>query len=131
MTTPRRRIIGRALIRLAGHAGPIYFRPPYGTKLVMLPWQLARQQRTSVTWDIEPDSYPDVAVSAAGIVRHILGRVQPGSIILLHPWYRSRVTSLQAVGPLLDSLQRRGYRVVPLRELLAAEPAAGRRRANP
>ncbi|MEZ4456689.1 MAG: polysaccharide deacetylase family protein [Gemmatimonadales bacterium] len=115
-----------SLIRLAGHTGPIYFRPPYGAKLVMLPWQLARAERTSVTWDVEPDSYADVAASADGIVRHVLARVQPGSIILLHPWYRSRTTSLRAVGPLLDSLQRRGYRVVPLRELLIAEPTAGR-----
>ncbi|MBK8006499.1 MAG: polysaccharide deacetylase family protein [Gemmatimonadetes bacterium] len=107
-----------SLIRVAGYPGPIYFRPPYGTKLLGLPWYLARHHRTSVTWDVEPDSYREVSQSAEGIVRHVLARVGPGSIILLHPWYRSRATSLAAVGPLLDSLQARGYRVVPLRELL-------------
>jgi len=108
-----------ALIRTARHLGPIQFRPPYGYKLVALPWYLARTGRTTVTWDVEPDSYPDVAATADGIVRHVLDRVRPGSVILLHIWYPSRATSLAAVGPLVDSLQARGYRVGPVRELLA------------
>jgi peptidoglycan/xylan/chitin deacetylase (PgdA/CDA1 family) len=107
-----------SLIRAAGHVGPIHFRPPYGYKLVALPWYLARSGRTTVTWDVEPDSYADVAATPAGIVRHSLSRVRPGSIILLHPWYASRATSLAAVGPLIDSLHARGFRVGPIRELV-------------
>ena len=68
--------------------------------------------------DIEPDSYPDVAATPDGIVRHILDRVQPGSIILLHVWYPSRRTSLAAAGPLVDSLKARGYSVGPVRDLV-------------
>jgi len=108
------------LIRAAGFTGPIRFRAPYCYKLVALPWLLARTGRTSVTWDAEPDSYPDVAASADGIVAHVLERVRPGSIVLLHPWYRSRATSLAAVPALVDSLHARGYRVVTVGELLAA-----------
>lgn len=107
-----------SLIRATGHRGPIYFRPPYGYKLLALPWYLARNDRTTVTWDVEPDSYDDVAATSDGIVRHVLAEVRPGSIILLHPWYRSRATSLAAVGPLIDSLRARGYVVAPVRELL-------------
>lgn len=114
------------LLRAAGQASPIYFRPPYGYKLLALPWYLRQTDRTSITWDIEPDSYRDVAATAAGIVRHVLDRVRPGSIILLHPWYASRSTSLAAIDPLLDSLARRGYAVVPVRALLATPDAAGR-----
>ena len=105
-------------IRLAGHQGPIHFRPPNSYKLVGLPWYLWRTGRTTVTWDIEPDSYPDVAATPEGIVRHTLDRVQPGSIILLHVWYPSRRTSLAAVGPLVDSLKARGYSVGPVRDLM-------------
>ena len=50
----------------------------------MLPWYLWRTGRTAVTWDIEPDSYPDVASSASPIAAHGGERVRPGSIILLH-----------------------------------------------
>ena len=112
--------IGRtdSLVRAAGHEGTIHFRPPYGYKLFTLPWYLWRRERTTVTWDVEPDSYTDVAATPEGIVRHVLRRVRPGSIILLHPWYRSRATSLAAIGPLVDSLHARGYAVVPVRDLL-------------
>ena len=114
-----------SLIRAVGHSGPIHFRPPYGAKLVALPLYLEWSNRTTVMWDAEPDSYPDVAATPEGIVRHVLARVRPGSIILLHPWYPVRATSLAAVGPLIDSLHARGYRVGPVRDLLA--PASGAR----
>ena len=107
-----------ALIRSAGHRGEIHFRPPYGHKFVMLPWYLWRTGRTTVTWDIEPESYPDVASRASSIVAHVRARVRPGSIILLHPWYRARRTSRSAVPDLIDAVEKRGFRFVTLSELL-------------
>ncbi len=109
-----------SVVRRAGHRGAIHFRAPFGYKLVGLPWFLWRTGRTQVTWDIEPDSYPEVAATSEGIVRHVLERVRPGSIILLHPWYPSRATSRAAVGPLVDSLEARGYVVGTVRALLSA-----------
>lgn len=107
-----------SLIRAMGQRGAIDFRPPYGYKFLMLPWYLMRTGRTTVMWDAEPDSWPDVAATPEGIVAHVLARVRPGSIILLHPWYSSRQTSLAAIGPLVDSLQARGYHVGTVQELL-------------
>jgi peptidoglycan-N-acetylglucosamine deacetylase len=107
-------------IRAAGYGGTILFRPPYGMKLVALPRLLARTGRATIMWDVEPDSYPDVAATPEGIVRHVLGRVRPGSIIILHIWYPSRRTSLLAVGPLIDSLHARGYAVGSVGELLGS-----------
>jgi peptidoglycan-N-acetylglucosamine deacetylase len=112
-----------SLLRAAGQRGPIWFRPPYGYKLVALPKYLASTGRTTVMWSIEPDSYPDVAATSEGIVRHVLDRVHPGSIIILHPWYSSRRTSRQAIGPLVDSLHARGYRVETVGTLLGAASA--------
>lgn len=109
-----------SLLRAAGQRGPIWFRPPYGYKLVGLPRYLERTGRTTVMWSIEPDSYRDVAESSAGIVRHVLDRVHPGSIIILHPWYPTRRTSREAIGPLVDSLHARGYRVETVGTLLDA-----------
>lgn len=113
------------LLRSAGMRGTIHFRPPYAYKLVSLPYVLWRMRRTTVTWDVEPDSYPEVAATPDGIVRHVLERVRPGSIVLLHPWYPSRATSLAAVPLVIDSLRSRGYRFATVGELLA------RRRGRP
>jgi peptidoglycan/xylan/chitin deacetylase (PgdA/CDA1 family) len=88
---------------------------------VGLPWFLSRTNRTTVTWDVEPDSYEAVAADARGIVAHVLEKVQPGSIIILHPWYASRATSRAAVPILLDSLLARGYSIVTVGELLRRE----------
>lgn len=107
-----------SLIRRAGQRGAIYFRPPYGEKLVGLPRLLAGTGRTTVMWSIEPDSYANVASSPERIVNYVLSNVRPGAIILLHAWYPSRRTSRAAVGPMIDSLHARGYRVVPVGELV-------------
>jgi len=107
-----------SLLRAAGAHDPIFFRPPYGYKLLGLPYVLWRMGRTTVTWDIEPESYPEVAKSRDRIVRHVLDRVQPGSIILLHPWYPSGAPTRAAVPILIDSLLARGYRIATVGELL-------------
>jgi peptidoglycan/xylan/chitin deacetylase (PgdA/CDA1 family) len=83
-----------------------------------VPWFLSRAGWTTVTWDVEPDSYPDVAATPQGIVAHVLARVRPGSIIILHPWYPRRATSLASVPLLVDSLRAHGYRVTTVGELL-------------
>ena len=116
-----------SLLHAVGQRDPIWVRPPYGYKLAGLPRYLERNGRTTVMWSIEPDSYRDVAATPAGIVRHVLDRVRPGSIIILHPWYSSRRTSRAAIGPLVDSLHARGYRVETVAALVAASriPAQG------
>lgn len=108
-----------AVIAKAGQQPPILFRPPYGKKLWALPRYLAAHGRTSVTWDVEPDSNADVAQSPERIVASAMARVRPGSIILLHVWYPSRRPSLAAVAPLLAALHRKGYTVVTVSALLA------------
>jgi peptidoglycan-N-acetylglucosamine deacetylase len=109
-----------ALIRQAGQAGPIFFRPPYGRKLLVLPWVLARSGRTSVTWDVEPESFPEVDGNAQRIQAHVLERAKPGSIILLHVMYPSRAESLLAVQGTIRGLKARGFRLVTVSELLRA-----------
>ena len=114
------------LIRQAGHAGPVHFRPPYGKKLLGLPWYLWRTGRKTIMWDVDPDSYADVAATSEGIVAHVFEHVRPGSIVLLHVMYPSRTTSLQAVPGIIEGLEARGYRFVTVSELIAAECGGSR-----
>ncbi|MFK0244868.1 polysaccharide deacetylase family protein [Amycolatopsis azurea] len=111
-----------ALIRRTGYRGEITFRPPHGKKLLALPRYLADHRRRTIMWDVEPDSYPEVAASASGIVEHTAEHVRPGSIVLLHGMYQSRATTRQAVVPLVERLRGLGYRFVTVSELLARRP---------
>ena len=106
------------LIRAAGQHGEVFFRPPFCWKLLGLPWYLWRNGRTTVTWDVEPDS-PPFGGDVEGIVSEGARRVRPGSIILLHVWYPGREPSRAAVPILIDRLRAQGYRFVTVRELLA------------
>jgi chitin deacetylase len=108
------------LIREAGQRGEILFRPPYGKKLFALPYFLSRTGRKTVTWDVEPDSYPEVAADSDKIVAHVLERARPGSIILLHVMYPSRAESLKAVPKVVEALRAQGYSFETVSELLSA-----------
>jgi len=108
-----------ALIRAAGQEGEIFFRPPYGKRLVGLPLYLARRDRPTVLWDLEPDTYHR---DAAGMVRYVLDRARPGSIILLHVEIASREQGRLALGEIVPGLRARGYRFVTLSRLIAAAP---------
>jgi peptidoglycan-N-acetylglucosamine deacetylase len=107
-----------SLIRRTGYAGDIHFRPPYGKKLLALPWYLHRTHRRTIMWDVEPDSDPAVGASAERIVEHVVDRVRPGSIVILHVMYPSRRESLRAVPGIVRGLRARGYRFVTVSELL-------------
>lgn len=102
-------------IRDAGYDGEITFRPPYGKKLIALPLYLDEHDRTTVMWDVEPDS---VSSDTDEIVRTTLEQTRPGSIILLHVMYPSRTSSLEAIPEIVDGLRADGYRFVTVSELL-------------
>lgn len=106
-----------AQIRAAGFDGDITFRPPYGKKLVALPRYLDAHDRTTVMWDVEPDS---VAADATTMVDTALAQTRPGSIILLHVMYPARQSSLDAIPGIVAGLQAEGFRFVTVSELLGS-----------
>ncbi|WP_278261675.1 polysaccharide deacetylase family protein [Nocardia sp. AG03] len=105
-----------AEIRRTGFQGPITFRPPYGKKLWTLPHYLADHDRTSVTWDVEPDSAG--GASREAIVADTLANTRPGSIILLHLMHGT--TGLDALADIVTGLRAQGYRFTTVSGLLAA-----------
>jgi len=104
------------LIRQAGYQSAIHFRPPYGKKLILLPYFLARTSRKTITWDVEPDSYPEIAADSNKIVAHVMEKTKPGSIILLHVMGRSE--SLKAVKGVIAGLKGQGYSFKTVSEML-------------
>lgn len=108
-------------IREAGYQGEILFRPPYGKKLVLLPWYLADTHRTSITWDIAPETFDEDSEDPQTMATEVLEQVEPGSIVLLHLMYKNREASRAALALIIKGLREKGYRMVTLSELLAAQ----------
>ena len=108
------------LIRDAGYQGEIHFRPPFCKKLFALPYYLSKTGRKTITWDVDPDSYPQIAADSNKIVEYVLSKTQPGSIIILHVMYPSRIESMKAVKKIIEGLKAQGYSFKTVSELLAA-----------
>lgn len=109
------------LIRSLGQVGDIHFRPPYGIKGFSLPYFLEKTGRRTIMWSLEPESDSRIAASHAAIAEHVIRDSKPGEIILLHVMYPSRRESLEAVPGIIDGLQRQGFQLVTVSELLAAQ----------
>ncbi|HSK46685.1 MAG TPA: polysaccharide deacetylase family protein, partial [Coriobacteriia bacterium] len=108
-----------AIFEAAGYQNQTTFRPPGCKRLLTTPLYLANQDRTTVTWDLEPDS-GEFSASAEGMVREVSREVRPGSIVLMHLMYDSRAPSRVALPQMIDQLRGQGYRFVTVSELLAS-----------
>jgi peptidoglycan/xylan/chitin deacetylase (PgdA/CDA1 family) len=105
-------------IRDAGQIDEIYFRPPYGKKLLLLPYYLKQHARKTILWDIEADSLPIDAGDSEVIFKKTIERLTPGSIILLHPWGASREATRDALPRILKAIADQGYRITTVGDLL-------------
>jgi len=107
-----------AAFRTAGYAGPITFRPPGCKRLLTAPLYLARHDRTTVTWDLEPDSIPGVGDDPETLASYVVDGARPGSIVLMHVMYPARAATRDALPVILEGLSSRGFRFVTVSELL-------------
>lgn len=106
------------LIRKAGYEGTIQFRPPYGKKLIGLPRYLDKHDRKTILWNIEPDSYPEIAADSSKIVEHVNEKIEPGCIILLHVMYDNRKESMESVKGIIADLKAKGYTFKTVSEMI-------------
>lgn len=105
------------LIMDVGYKGEIYFRPPYFKKLFMLPLYLKNSNITSVTCDIEPETYLGYDASPDELANYVIDNVKSGSIILFHPMYNAENT-LAAIEKAVIALKAEGYTFCTIEELL-------------
>jgi len=100
---------------------PAFFRPPHGQRTPFMLARASAEGMSTVTWDVSASDWTET--DGAVVARHILDRVKPGSIILLHDGLDGNVHAdrsvLRTALPLiLDGLQQKGLRPVRLDELL-------------
>jgi peptidoglycan/xylan/chitin deacetylase (PgdA/CDA1 family) len=104
------------------------FRPPYGAFDAQVLAGAGRRRLLTVLWSVDSGDY--TATRAASLARGVLARVRPGAVILLHDGGGDRAVTARAVPRIVRGLQRRGYRMLTLPQLLRRNPPAGARRAG-
>ena len=100
--------------RLMGHQGRL-FRPPYGEYNPTLVSEAARMGLKTLTWEVVTGD-PDPHVTAPDIVRTVLARTHPGSVVIMHVNGRGWHTA-EALPAVIRGLHKRGYRFVTVSQL--------------
>jgi peptidoglycan/xylan/chitin deacetylase (PgdA/CDA1 family) len=94
-----------------------HFRPPYGRKILILPYIIARMHKKNIMWDVDSTDYE--VFDPETIVKRVLRCVRPGSIILLHDGEGDRSQTVTAIGMLIKDLRRKGYEFRTVSELIS------------
>jgi peptidoglycan/xylan/chitin deacetylase (PgdA/CDA1 family) len=100
---------------------PAFFRPPHGQRTPFMSWVVARHDMTTVTWDVSASDW--VSHDPDAVVKGIVERAKPGSIILLHDGLDGKVHSdrsvvVAALPRIIEGLRAKGLAPVRLDELL-------------
>ncbi len=107
---------GSAAIRRATGFTPCLFRPPYGSTGADLVSRANAQGMTSVLWSVDPLDWRTPGTGS--IVSTVLAQTSGGGIILSHDGGGPRSQTLAAMGQIVPTLKRRGYKFVTLTDLL-------------
>ncbi|HEY5505916.1 MAG TPA: polysaccharide deacetylase family protein, partial [Coriobacteriia bacterium] len=94
---------------------PLWYRPAGGSVSGFVRSETKRRGLRLILWTIDPRDWSRPGVST--IVSRVLGRVRPGSVILMHDGGGDRSQSVAALAKILHGLAARGYRMVTLSEL--------------
>lgn len=108
-----------AVRRITGRSTKPFFRPPFGdydAETLALARRLG--YRYVVMWTL--DSLGWEHLPAPAILQRCLDLVKPGAIILMHVGSQSQ--DAIALPALISSLERRGYRLVTVSQLLLSAP---------
>jgi peptidoglycan/xylan/chitin deacetylase (PgdA/CDA1 family) len=100
----------------------VAFRPPFGDWSQRVLHVVQDKQLPTVTWDVVSGD-PSKKTTTQGMIRAVVGKARPGSIIIFHINGRGLRTA-EALPEILRALRERGLRFVPLSELLAPQGPA-------
>jgi peptidoglycan/xylan/chitin deacetylase (PgdA/CDA1 family) len=115
-----------AIRRTTGYT-PCLFRAPYGATSGLLVGQARSLGMLTIQWDVDPRDWSrpgSDAIAARGpaSAARVLSGVRPGSIVVMHDGGGPRDQTLAALPGMIATLQRRGYRLVTVPELLGLRP---------
>lgn len=111
----------RVLARLTGQR-PTLMRPPHAARTQRTDAVVGRSGLAVVVWNNSPEDWLPGNRSAARITQLTLERTSRNSIILMHdihPW------TVDAAPAIIDGLQKQGYTLVTVSQLLGSTKAGG------
>jgi peptidoglycan/xylan/chitin deacetylase (PgdA/CDA1 family) len=108
---------------------PVLFRPPYASFDRRTLGVLRRERMLMVLWDV--DSRDWTRPGARAIVRNVVPRVRPGSIVLMHDAGGNRLQTVAALPFIVRRLRARGFRFVTVPQMMLTAPPAGRQKLPP
>lgn len=112
---------GRAALRRYTGVDTPWLRPPYG-HLDKGAWKAVRATNSRVVmWTV--DSRDWEKPSAKKIVRNVVSKTKPGSIVLMHDGGGERERTISALPDMIDKLRAKGYVFVTIDEMYAARTA--------
>jgi peptidoglycan/xylan/chitin deacetylase (PgdA/CDA1 family) len=103
-------------IRTATGFTPCLFRPPYGSTGPVLRNEVAALGMRSILWDVDPADWSQPGVAA--IVNNVLANAHDGAIVISHDGGGPRGQTLAAYAQIIPALQKRGYQLVTVTDLL-------------
>lgn len=89
------------------------FRPPFGDYGNLLITTCSELNYKVIQWDVDSLDWKDLSASA--IYDRVIKRIKPGSIVLFHNNGKNTAEALEII---LNELDRQGYKVVPISQLL-------------
>lgn len=107
----------RQIRRITGFS-PCLMRPPGGDYSASVQRTATNLRLRDVIWSIDPNDWRRPGADA--IVSRVLHNIRPGRIILLHDGGGDRSETLSALPRILAVLDKRGYQVVTVEELIHA-----------
>jgi peptidoglycan/xylan/chitin deacetylase (PgdA/CDA1 family) len=103
-------------VEAAARVRPCFSRPPYREEVARHVRESARRGMATALWSVDPRDH--TLRSPAALARRVLEDVRPGAVITLHDDSgSSRWVTVQALGRILQGLERRGYTTVTLSHL--------------
>lgn len=101
------------LIQDLGQTQVQYFRPPYSSKYVVLPWVLKNMKKTLVTGTYDPPSEYIEPYDAQKVAQEVIENAQAGSIIFLHDGKnKDQEAFVTSVDLMISALKSEGYTFV-------------------
>ncbi|QHW31804.1 polysaccharide deacetylase family protein [Paenibacillus rhizovicinus] len=107
----------RSLIELTGKK-PFLFRPPGGYYSDVMIDIARKLGYTTVLWSWHQDTEDWRSPGVRHIVNKVLKNARNGDIVLLHDYVSGSAHTVKALRVILPELERRGYRLVTVSELI-------------